>query len=48
MQLHTNLIEATGGSVGICDDGMLDFLALNGSELAYSQKELIDIILAWY
>lgn len=96
LQLHTNLIKATGGSDGIRDEGMLDsalnspfqsfggkelypsiqakaaqlcfglvknhamidgnkrlgthvmlvFLALNGYELSYSQKELSDIILA--
>ena len=94
--LHARLIEATGGSNGIHDEGMLDsalanpfqsfggkelypsiqakaaqlcfglvknhsmvdgnkrlgahvmlvFLALNGYELSYSQRELIDIILA--
>lgn len=96
LQLHINLIKATGGSDGIRDEGMLDsalnspfqsfggkelypsiqakaaqlcfglvknhamidgnkrlgthvmlvFLALNGYELFYSQKELSDIILA--
>lgn len=96
LQLHLDLIKATGGSDGIRDEGMLDsalnnpfqsfggkelypsiqakaaqlclglvknhamidgnkrlgthvmlvFLALNGYELSYSQKELIDIILA--
>ncbi len=96
LQLHTSLIEATGGSDGIRDERMLDsalnnpfqsfggdelypsiqakaaqlcfglvknhamidgnkrlgahvmlvFLALNGYELSYSQKELSDIILA--
>lgn len=96
LQLHVNLIKATGGSNGIRDEGMLDsalnspfqsfggkelypsipakaaqlcfglvknhamidgnkrlgthvmlvFLALNGYELIYSQKELSDIILA--
>ena len=96
LQLHINLIKATGGSDGIRDEGMLDsalnspfqsfggkelypsiqakaaqlcfglvknhamidgnkrlgthvmlvFLALNGYELSYSQKELSDIILA--
>ncbi len=96
LQLHTRLIETTGGSDGIRDAGMLDsalnnpfqsfcgeelypsiqakaaqlcfglvknhamidgnkrlgahvmlvFLALNGYELSYSQKELSDTILA--
>lgn len=96
LRLHSDLINATGGSDGIRDEGMLDsalnnplqsfggkelypgipakaaqlcfglvknhamidgnkrlgthvmfvFLALNGYELSYSQKELIDIILA--
>ncbi len=96
LMLHERLIEATGGSKGIRDKGMLDsalanpfqsfggeelypsiqakaaqlcyglvknhamldgnkrlgthvmlvFLALNGYELTYSQKELSDIILA--
>ena len=96
LELHASLIEATGGSDGIRDEGMLDlalnnpfqsfggkelypsiqakaarlcfglvrnhamldgnkrlgthvmlvFLALNGYELYYSQKELSDIILA--
>ena len=95
LQLHINLIKATGGSDGIRDEAMLDsalnspfqsfsgkelypsiqakaaqlcfglvknhamidgnkrlgthvmlvFLALNGYELSYSQKELSDIIL---
>ena len=44
LQLHTNLIKATGGSDGIRDEGMLDS-ALNGYELSYYQKELSDIIL---
>ena len=50
LKLHAGLISATGGSVGIRDEGMLDgnkrlgahvmlvFLALNGYELSYSQK----------
>ena len=96
LQMHASLIKATGGSVGIRDEGMLDlalnnpfqsfegrelypsiqakaarlcfglvknhamldgnkrlgthvmlvFLALNGYELSYSQKELSNIILA--
>lgn len=96
LKLHASLIEATGGSDGIRDEGMLDlalnnpfqsfggkelypsiqakaarlcfglvknhamldgnkrlgahvmlvFLALNGYELSYSQKELSDVILA--
>lgn len=96
LKLHASLIKATGGSLGIRDEGMLDmalnnpfqsfdgkelypsiqakaarlcfglvknhamldgnkrlgthmmlvFLALNGYELSYSQKELSDIILA--
>ena len=96
LKLHASLIEATGGSGGIRDEGMLDlalnnpfqsfggkelypsiqakaarlcfglvrnhamldgnkrlgthvmlvFLALNGYELYYSQKELSDVILA--
>ena len=96
LRLHERLIEATGGSTGIRDEGMLDsalsnpfqsfggeelyssiqekaarlcfglvknhsmvdgnkrlgthvmlvFLALNGYELSYSQKELSDTILA--
>lgn len=96
LELHANLIKATGGSNGIRDEGMLDlalnnpfqsfggkelypsiqakaarlcfglvkthamldgnkrlgthvmlvFLALNGYELYYSQKELCDVILA--
>ncbi|MBD5479099.1 MAG: type II toxin-antitoxin system death-on-curing family toxin [Lachnospiraceae bacterium] len=96
LKIHTSLIQATGGSDGIRDEGMLDlalnnpfqsfggkelypsvqakaarlcfglvknhamldgnkrlgthvmlvFLALNGYELSYSQKELSDIILA--
>lgn len=96
LKIHTDLIQATGGSEGIRDEGMLDlalknpfqtfggkelypsiqakaarlcfglvknhamvdgnkrlgahvmlvFLALNGYELSYGQKELIDIILA--
>lgn len=58
LKLHTSLIKATGGSDGIRDEGMLDgnkrlgthvmlvFLALNGYELSYSQKELCDVILA--
>ena len=58
LKLHTSLIKATGGSDGIRDEGMLDgnkrlgthvmlvFLALNGYELSYSQKELSDVILA--
>ncbi|MDE6063383.1 MAG: type II toxin-antitoxin system death-on-curing family toxin [Lachnospiraceae bacterium] len=95
LMIHTSLIQATGGSDGIRDEGMLDlalnnpfqsfggkelypsvqakaarlcfglvknhamldgnkrlgahvmliFLALNGYELSYSQKELSDIIL---
>ena len=95
LKLHASLIEATGGSGGIRDEGMLDlalnnpfqsfggkelypsiqakaarlcfglvrnhamldgnkrlgthvmlvFLALNGYELSYSQKELSDVIL---
>ncbi len=95
LQLHTNLIKATGGSDGIRDEGMLDsalnspfqsfggkdlyssieskaaqlcfglvknhamidgnkrlgthvmlvFLALNGYELSYCQKEISDIVL---
>lgn len=49
-KFHTSLIKATGGSGGICDEGiwdiMLVFLALNGYELSYSQKELSDVILA--
>ena len=96
LKLHAGLISATGGSVGIRDEGMLDlalnnpfqsfggkelypsiqakaarlcfglvknhamldgnkrlgahvmlvFLALNGYELSYGQKELSDVILA--
>ncbi len=58
LKLHTSLIKATGGSDGIRDEGMLDgnkrlgthvmlvFLALNGYELSYNQKELSDVILA--
>ncbi len=96
LKIHASLISATGGSVGIRDEGMLDlalnnpfqsfggkelypsiqakaarlcfglvknhamldgnkrlgahvmlvFLALNGYELSYSQKELSDVILA--
>lgn len=96
LQIHTRLIETTGGSDGIRDEGMLDsalknpfqsfggdelypsiqaraaqlcfglvknhamldgnkrlgahvmlvFLALNGYELVYSQRELSDIIFA--
>ena len=96
LKMHASLIEATGGSAGIRDEGMLDlalnnpfqsfggqelypsiqakaarlcfglvknhamldgnkrlgahvmlvFLALNGYELYYSQKELSDVILA--
>lgn len=96
LKLHASLIEATGGSGGVRDEGMLDlalnnpfqsfggmelypsiqakaarlcfglvrnhamldgnkrlgthvmlvFLALNGYELYYSQKELSDVILA--
>lgn len=96
LELHASLIEATGGSDGIRDEGMLDlalnnpfqsfggkelypsiqakaarlcfglvknhamldgnkrlgahamlvYLALNGYELSYSQKELSEIILA--
>lgn len=46
LMLHEQLIEATGGSKGIRDEGMLVFLALNGYELAYSQQELSDTILA--
>ncbi len=96
LKLHASLIEATGGSDGIRDEGMLDlainnpfqsfsgkelypsiqakaarlcfglvknhamldgnkrlgahamlvFLALNGYELSYNQKELSDVILA--
>ena len=96
LQLHINLIKATGGSDGVRDEGILDsarnspfqsfdgkelypsiqakaaqlcfglvknhamidgnkrlgahvmlvFLALNGFELSYSQKELSDMILA--
>ena len=96
LKIHASLIEATGGSDGIRDEGMLDlalnnpfqsfggkelypsiqakaarlcfglvknhamldgnkrlgahvmlvFLALNGYELSYSQKELSDVILA--
>ncbi len=58
LKLHTSLIKTTGGSDGIRDEGMLDgnkrlgthimlvFLALNGYELSYSQKELSDVILA--
>lgn len=96
LKLHEKLIEATGGSGGILNDGMLDlalnnpfqsfggeelypsiqakaaqlcfglvknhamvdgnkrlgahvmlvFLALNGYELSYTQKELSDVILA--
>ena len=96
LKIHTRLIETTGGSDGIRDEGMLDlalnnpfqsfggkelypsvqakaarlcfglvknhamldgnkrlgthvmlvFLALNGYELSYSQKELSDVILA--
>ena len=57
LKLHTSLIKTTGGSDGIRDEGMLDgnkrlgthvmlvFLALNGNELSYSQKELSDVIL---
>lgn len=96
LKLHASLIEATGGSGGVRDEGMLDlalnnpfqsfggielypsiqakaarlcfglvknhamldgnkrlgahvmlvFLALNGYELSYGQKELSDVILA--
>lgn len=96
LKMHASLIEVTGGSAGIRDEGMLDlalnnpfqsfggkelypsiqakaarlcfglvknhamldgnkrlgthvmlvFLALNGYELSYSQKELSDVILA--
>ena len=96
LKIHASLINATGGSVGIRDEGMLDlalnnpfqsfggkelypsiqakaarlcfglvknhamldgnkrlgahvmlvFLALNGYELSYGQKELSDVILA--
>ncbi len=46
LQLHIDLIKATGGSDGIRDEGMLVFLALNGYELSYRQKELSDVILA--
>jgi death-on-curing protein len=58
LKLHTSLIKATGGSDGIRDEGMLDgnkrlgthvmlvFLALNGYELSYNQRELSDVILA--
>ena len=96
LKIHASLIEATGGSAGIRDEGMLElalnnpfqlfegkelypsiqakaarlcfglvknhamidgnkrlgthvmlvFLALNGYELSYSQKELSDVILA--
>lgn len=57
LMMHKQLITATGGSDGIRDEGMLDgnkrlgahvmlvFLMLNGYELAYDQKELVDIIL---
>lgn len=56
--LHKHLIESTGGSEGVRDEGMLDgnkrlgahvmlvFLALNGYELSYTQQELSDAILA--
>ena len=96
LKMHASLIEATGGSAGIRDEGMLDlalnnpfqsfggqelypsiqakaarlcfglvknhamldgnkrlgahvmlvFLAINGFELSYAQKELSDVILA--
>ena len=42
--LHEQLLEATGGSSGLRDEGMLDS-ALNGIELEYTQKELSNIIL---
>ena len=42
--LHEQLLEATGGSPGLRDEGMLDS-ALNGIELEYTQKELSNIIL---
>ncbi len=39
LKLHANLIKATGGSVGIRDEGMLD-LALNNPFQSFGGKEL--------
>ena len=39
LQLHTNLIKATGGSDGIRDEGMLDS-ALNSPFQSFGGKEL--------
>lgn len=38
LQLHTNLIKATGGSDGIRDEGMLDS-ALNSPFQSFGEKE---------
>ena len=39
LKLHANLIKATGGNVGIRDEGMLD-LALNNPFQSFGGKEL--------
>ena len=39
LKLHASLIKATGGSDGICDEGMLD-LALNNPFQAFDGNEL--------
>lgn len=39
LKLHASLIEATGGSAGIRDEGMLD-LALNNPFQSFEGKEL--------
>lgn len=43
--MHTELIRQTGGNKRIGAHAMLMFLALNGIELEYTQKELYTIIL---
>ena len=51
IMMHSQLLEQTGGIDGIRDEGllgthaMLVFLAINGVELQYTQKELYSIIL---
>ena len=45
LQIHASLIKATGGSVGIRDEGMLD-LALNNPFQSFEGRELYPSIQA--
>ena len=46
LMLHSQLIEEFGGNKRIGAHAMLVFLAINGIELDYTQKELYEMILS--